>query len=309
MAATEFTFLTVDGHGRPFEAGSRATIRSQCMKGVNVRQDSRRSRRKARKASENGPVTQSTRDSTELLELASSRQLTSCGPLVKSLQLRTDELGFDSSSLPSSILRSVVKYNALLDAAYPLEICLENAEAQGHRMTDDLALLNENNTLLESIFLAIHAVDDLSAGDKLSLRSQRLLCTILSSLNNNLSKASTQQSYSTTLVILILLFAAESFRDFDAVSTHLDGLRSLLELRETKPVSLDSKLLFKIQQVDLRMSLATGRPLYFPFEYLKLQPPACTVGPLSFVKSSESVSGLKGENSSQLGEFPVADKY
>lgn len=106
MAATEFTFLTVDGHGRPLEPGSRASIRSRCMKGVNVRQDSRRSRRKARKASENGPVAQSTRKSIELLNITSSYQSTSCGPLVKSLQLRTDELGFDSSRLPSSILRS-----------------------------------------------------------------------------------------------------------------------------------------------------------------------------------------------------------
>ncbi|KAF5261193.1 hypothetical protein FOXYS1_8118 [Fusarium oxysporum] len=145
-------------------------------------------------------------------------------------RVRTDELGFDSSRLPSTVLRLVVKYNALLDAAYPLEIYLENTDVQGHRVTNDLALLNENKTLLESIFLATYAVDDLCSGTKLSLRSQRLLCTILSSLNSSLRNASAQQSYSTILTILILLFAAESFRDFDAVSTHLDGLTRLLEL-------------------------------------------------------------------------------
>ncbi|KAH7151003.1 hypothetical protein DER46DRAFT_650211 [Fusarium sp. MPI-SDFR-AT-0072] len=308
MAATEFTFLTVDGHGRPLEPGSRASIRSRCMKGVNVRQDSRRSRRKARKASDNVSVAKGTKKSSGSPELTSSYPLTSCGPLVKSLQLRTDELGFDSSRLPSSILRSVVKYNALLVAAYPLEIYLENAEAQGHRMTDNLTLLNENKTLLESIFLAINAVDDLCSGDKLSLRSQRLLCIILSSLNNNLHSASTQRSYSTILIILILLFTAESFQDFGAVATHLDGLRRLLELRETKPVSMDSKLLFKIQQIDLRMSMATGLPLHFPFDYPNPHP-VCVIIPPSFVKSRESVSSLKGENSSQLGGLPVADKY
>lgn len=151
-------------------------------------------------------------------------------------------------------------------------------------MTDDLTLLNENKTLLDSISLAIHAVDDICADDKLSLRSQRLLCTILSSLNNSLHNTSTQKSYSTILIILILLFAAESFQDFDAVATHLDGLRKLLELRKTKPVPMDSKLLFKIQQVDLRMSLATGRPLYFPFDYPNPQQPVCIISSPSILQ-------------------------
>lgn len=148
-------------------------------------------------------------------------------------------------------------------------------------MIDNLTLLYENKTLLESMFLATYAVDDLCSGTKLSLRSQRILCTILSSLNSSLRDATGQQSYSTIFIILILLFAAESFRDFDAVSTHLDGLRRLLELRETKPVPLDYKLLFKIQQVDLRMSLATGRPLYFPFDYSYLQQPVGVIRPTS----------------------------
>ncbi|KAI1055358.1 hypothetical protein LB506_011330, partial [Fusarium annulatum] len=281
MAATEFTFLTVDGHGRPLEPGSRASIRSRCMKGVNVRQDSRRSRRKARKASETVAATESVGKITEPPEITSAYQLTSCGPLSKSLQARTNELGFDSSRLPSTAWRLVVKFNALLDAAYPLETCLENINLQEHKMIDNLTLLHENKTLLESMFLATYAVDDLCSGTKPSPRSQRILCTILSSLNSSLRNISGQQSYSTIFIILILLFAAELFRDFDAVSTHLDGLRRLLELRETKPVPLDSKLLFKIQQVDLRMSLATGRPLYFPFDYSCAQQPIGVIRPTS----------------------------
>ncbi|KAF4954331.1 hypothetical protein FGADI_5354 [Fusarium gaditjirri] len=256
MPATEFTFLTVDGHGRPLEPGSRASIRSRCMKGVNLRQDSRRSRRKARKALETVAATKSLGKSVQTPEITPPCQFTSCGPFSKSLQVRTDELGFDSSRLPSTAWRLVVKFNALLDAAYPLETYLEDIDVQGRGMIDYLTLLNENKTLLESIFLATYAVDDLCSGTKLSLRSQRILCTILSSLNSSLRNASGQQSYSTILIILILLFAAELFRDFDAVSTHLDGLRRLLDMRETKPVPLDSKLLFKIQQIDLRTSLA-----------------------------------------------------
>jgi hypothetical protein len=150
-------------------------------------------------------------------------------------------------------------------------------------MIDNLTLLHGNKTLLESMFLATCAVDDLCSGTKLSPRSQRTLCTILSSLNSSLRNVSGQQSYTTIFIILILLFAAESFRDFDSVSTHLDGLRKLLELRETKPVPLDSKLLFKIQQVDLRMSLATGRPLYFPFDYFYSQPPGGVISPPSII--------------------------
>ncbi|KAI7758921.1 hypothetical protein LZL87_009916 [Fusarium oxysporum] len=316
MAATEFTFLTVDGHGRPLEPGSRASIRSRCMKGVNVRQDSRRSRRKARKASDNVSVAKGTKKSSGSLELTSSYPLTSCGPLVKSLQLRTDELGFDSSRLPSSILRSVfevVKYNALLVAAYPLEIYLENAEAQGHRMTDNLTLLNENKTLLESIFLAIHAVDDLCSGDKLSLRSQRLLCIILSSLNNNLHSASTQQSYSTILIILILLFTAESFQDFGAVATHLDGLRRLLELHPAdRPQDVDGH--WSAIALSIRLPKPTSCVRHHPAKYSALVDGSSRFDELlpdiaGFVKSRESVSSLKGENSSQLGGLPVADKY
>ncbi|KAF5722706.1 hypothetical protein FMUND_2583 [Fusarium mundagurra] len=283
MPATEFTFLTVDGHGRPLEPGSRASIRSRCMKGVNVRQGSRRSKRKARKASETVAATESLGKTPGSTKTTSPCQSTSCGPLSKSLQLRTDELGFDSSRLPSTAWRLVVKFNALLDAAYPLETYLENIDLQEHSVIDNLTLLHENKTLLESMFLATYAVDDLCSGTKLSLRSQRILGTILSSLNSSLRDASGQQSYTTIFIILILLFAAESFRDFDAVSTHLDGLRRLLELRETKPMPLDSKLLFKIQQVDLRMSLATGRPLYFPFDYSYSQPPVGIISPPSII--------------------------
>ncbi|KAF5566232.1 hypothetical protein FNAPI_1231 [Fusarium napiforme] len=283
MPATEFTFLTVDGHGRPVEPGSRASIRSRCMKGVNVRQDSRRSKRKARKASETVAATEILGKTTESSEITSHCQLASCGPFSKSLQSRTDELGFDSSRLPSTAWRLVVKFNALLDVAYPLETYLENINLQEHSMIDNLTLLHENKTLLESMFLATYTVDDLCSGTKLSLRSQRILCTVLSSLNSSLRDASGQQSYTTIFIILILLFAAESFRDFDAVSTHLDGLRRLLELRETKQVPLDSKLLFKIQQVDLRMSLATGRPLYFPFHYAYPQAPPGVIRPPSVI--------------------------
>ncbi|KAF5591054.1 hypothetical protein FPANT_5787 [Fusarium pseudoanthophilum] len=283
MPATEFTFLTVDGHGRPLEPGSRASIRSRCMKGVNVRQDSRRSRRKARKVSETAAATETLGKTTDNSEITPRCQLTSCGPFSKSLQARTDELGFDSSRLPSTAWRLVVKFNALLDAAYPLETYLENIDPPEYSMIDHLTLLHDNKTLLESMFLATYAVDDLCSGTKLSPRSQRTLCTILSSLNNSLRNVSGQQSYTTIFIILILLFAAESFRDFDAVSTHLDGLRRLLELRETKPVPLDSKLLFKIQQVDLRMSLATGRPLYFPFDYSYSQAPGGVISPPSII--------------------------
>ncbi|KAF4502579.1 hypothetical protein FAGAP_1165 [Fusarium agapanthi] len=204
MPATEFTFLTVDGHGRPLEPGSRASIRSRCMKGINVRQDSRRSRRKARKVSEAVVVTDILGRNTESPEIASPCQVTSCRPLSKSLQVRTGELGFDSSRLPPTAWRLVVKFNALLDAAYPLETYLENITLQEHGMIDNLILLNENKTLLESMSLATYAVDDLCSGTKLSLRSQRILCAILSSLNNSLRNVSGQQSYSTIFIILIL---------------------------------------------------------------------------------------------------------
>ncbi|KAL9564303.1 hypothetical protein ACKAV7_011494 [Fusarium commune] len=151
MAATEFTFLTVDGHGRPLEPGSRASIRSRCMKGVNVRQDSRRSRRKA----------------------------------------------------------------------------------------------------------------------------------------------------------------PESFQDFGAVATHLDGLRRLLELPD-RPQDVDGH--WSAIALSIRLPKPTSCVRHHPAKYSALVDGSSRFDELlpdiaGFVKSRESVSSLKGENSSQLGGLPVADKY
>jgi hypothetical protein len=158
-----------------------------------------------------------------------------------------------------------MKYNDLLTTAYPLEPYLAFPEDQGQRMSDYLKLLNDDQVLLNSIFFATYAVDDICGGKQLSPKTQLLLGSVLSSLNQGLHQVATQQSHSTFLIILILLFAAEAFHDYDAVATHLDGLRRLFQLCE-QPTFVDPRLLFKIQQFDLRSALATGRPLYFPLE-------------------------------------------
>lgn len=158
-----------------------------------------------------------------------------------------------------------MRYNDLLSTAYPLEPYLACPEDQGQGMSDYLKLLNDNQVLLNSIFFATYAVDDICGGKQLSHKTQLLLSSVLSSLNQKLHQVATQRSYSTFLIILILLFAAEAFHDYDAVATHLDGLRRLFQLCE-RPTSVDPRLLFKIQQFDLRSALATGRQLYFPFE-------------------------------------------
>ncbi|KAM0219074.1 hypothetical protein ACHAQD_006590 [Fusarium lateritium] len=132
-------------------------------------------------------------------------------------------------------------------------------------MCDHVALLNDNQVLLNSIFLATYAVDDICRGKQLSRKTQVLFGSVLSSLNQKLHQVATQRSHSTFLIILILLFAAEAFHDYDAVATHLDGLRRLFLLCEDA-TSVDPRLLFKIQQFDLRSALATGRPLYFPLK-------------------------------------------
>lgn len=158
-----------------------------------------------------------------------------------------------------------MKYNDLLTTAYPLEPYLACPEDRAQGMSDYLKLLNGSQVLLNSIFFATYAVDDICGGKQLSPKTQLLLSSVLSSLNQGLHQVTIQRSHTTFLIILILLFAAEAFHDYDAVATHLDGLRRLFQLCE-QPTSVDPRLLFKIQQFDLRSALATGRPLYFPFK-------------------------------------------
>lgn len=158
-----------------------------------------------------------------------------------------------------------MKYNDLLTTAYPLEPYLACPEDRAQGMSDYLKLLNGNQALLNSIFFATYAVDDICGGNQLSPKTQLLLSSVLSSLNQGLHQVTIQRSHTTFLIILILLFAAEAFHDYDAVATHLDGLRRLFQLCE-QPTSVDPRLLFKIQQFDLRSALATGRSLYFPLE-------------------------------------------
>lgn len=149
-----------------------------------------------------------------------------------------------------------MRYNNLLHSVYPLELSSEN------RMTDNLQLLHQDKTLMSAIYLATHAVDDLRYNACISNRTQSLLCVILSSLNEGLHQPSRQQSSATMVTILILLFAAEALEDYKAVTTHLKGIGRLLMVRDHIPTDMDAKLLFKIQQFDLRLTLAFGGPLH-----------------------------------------------
>lgn len=115
MGGGSFTFLAVDGTGRPSDPGSRAAIRSQCMKGVNVRKDSRRSKRKAKnrkvQLQENGkPVEDAIMMQRQDLSLHCTSSLQNqclTRQLLKpSLKMSIDDCGFDSSLFPSSVLET-----------------------------------------------------------------------------------------------------------------------------------------------------------------------------------------------------------
>jgi hypothetical protein len=166
----------------------------------------------------------------------------------------------------------VMRYNSLLDTVYPLEMILDLQ----NRMTDDFHLLHQNKTVLSAIYLATYAADDLRYSSRLSSWTQQLLCSILSSLNHDLHHATGQQSSTTVMTILILLFAAEALQDFEAVESHLEGIGKLLMIRDHVPTGLDAKLLFKIQQFDLRLALASGRPLHLALEYNNTPGPPMT---------------------------------
>lgn len=156
-----------------------------------------------------------------------------------------------------------MKYNRIIEKVYPLDT---NLSIQSW-MADDFQFLHQNRTLLSAIYLATRSVDDLRCSARLSPWTQQLLCVILSSLNRDLYRAAGQQSSTTMMTILILLFAAESLHDFGAVGSHLEGVRRLLIIRDNVFTGLDAKLLFKIQQFDLRLALAFDRPLYLALEY------------------------------------------
>jgi len=115
--------------------------------------------------------------------------------------------------------------------------------------------------------MASSAVTDLTINTHLSSKTQQLLCNMLSTLNQGLHQAVKQQSPTTVLTILILLFTAEAMQDFDAMGAHLEGVGRLLIIRDRLPTGWDAKLLFKIQQFDLRLALATGRPLRLALKF------------------------------------------
>ncbi|GKU08085.1 unnamed protein product [Fusarium langsethiae] len=156
----------------------------------------------------------------------------------------------------------VMKYKSILGVVYPLDMTLHVQT----RLADEFQLFQQNRTMRSAIYLGTHAVEDLRCSMRLSSRTQQLHCVVLSSLNKDLHQATSQQSPATMMIILILLFAAESLQDFGAVGSHLEGVKRLLMIKENVLTELDAKLLFKIQQVDLRLSLASGLPLHLALE-------------------------------------------
>ena len=156
-----------------------------------------------------------------------------------------------------------MRCNTILDTIYPLE---QTVNAQT-RWTDNLLLVYHDKSILNALSMASSTVTDLTQTTHLSSKTQQLLCNILSTLNQGLYQAVKQQSPTTVLTILILLFTAEAMQDFDAIGMHLEGVGRLLIIRDRLPTGWDAKLLFKIQQFDLRLALATGRPLRLALEY------------------------------------------
>ena len=156
-----------------------------------------------------------------------------------------------------------MRCNTILDTIYPLE---QTVNAQT-RWTGNLLLVYHDKSILNALNMASSAVTDLTINTHLSSKTQQLLCNMLSTLNQGLHQAVKQQSPTTVLTILILLFTAEAMQDFDAMGMHLEGIGRLLIIRDRLPTGWDAKLLFKIQQFDLRLALATGRPLRLALEY------------------------------------------
>ncbi|CAG7562016.1 unnamed protein product [Fusarium equiseti] len=209
MAVREFTFLTVDGTGRPSDPTSRAAIRSRCMKGVNVRQDSRRSKRKAKKTGERKEDA-----GAEESGLTHRRELSHaslCASSPTQIRMSIDNLGFDSPLLPPSVMQMVY----------------------------------HDKSILTALNMASSAVTDLTMNTHLSSKTQQLLCSMLSALNHGLHHSVKQQSPTTVLTILILLFTAEAMQDFDAMGAHLEGVGRLLIIRDRLSTGWDAKLLFK----------------------------------------------------------------
>jgi hypothetical protein len=156
-----------------------------------------------------------------------------------------------------------MKCNQILDTIYPLD---QTVNAQT-RWTDNLLLVYHDESILTALNMASSAVTDLTLDTRLSSKTQQLLCNMLSTLNQGLHQAVKQQSPTTVLTILILLFTAEAMQDFDAMGMHLEGVGRLIMIRDRFSTGWDTKLLFKIQQFDLRLTLATGRPLRLALEY------------------------------------------
>ncbi|RBR23424.1 uncharacterized protein FIESC28_03803 [Fusarium coffeatum] len=214
------------------------------------------------------------------------RELTHARSLPTQMPMSSDDIGFDSSLLPPPLLQMVIKYNYILDTIYPLE----NTVDPRSRWTDNLLLVYRDRKILTGICMAMSAVTDITLNSRLSSGTQQILCNMLSTLNQGLHQAVKQQSAKTVLTILILLFIAEGLQDFDAIGTHLEGVGRLLIIEDRVPTGWDAKLLFKIQQFDLRLALATGRPLRLALEYPFNTVP--TIGTSGILEKLE-VSSLK----------------
>jgi len=76
------------------------------MKGVNVRQDSRRSKRKAKKTKERKEdVTQTDIEEILVTHRQELAHASVSGSLTTQMRMSIDDIGFDSSLLPPSVLQ------------------------------------------------------------------------------------------------------------------------------------------------------------------------------------------------------------
>ncbi|KAH7311441.1 hypothetical protein B0I35DRAFT_64324 [Stachybotrys elegans] len=260
---SDFVFISLDA-GCPPRGKDLSLVRSHAMRGVNSREDSRRSRqarrRKQREIKKAGIDGSATADAlidspTSAVVLAAVnrcvRVLFTCLPFQDVDCIRLPE--YDGRRSESREL--LQKYGIIKTLMYPIDNCVD------FKLLDEcIDDFSTDLAFYHSLLFYSSAIQDFTLQRPLGPLSYHHLRQTLHHLKATIAQHPQDKIDRTFFVVLSLCIVASVWCDDDALRVHSAGLKQLLEMRGGRSGQvINPKICFKLAHLDLSAYMSTGR--------------------------------------------------
>ncbi|KAI9146881.1 hypothetical protein HJFPF1_13449 [Paramyrothecium foliicola] len=273
MASKQFFFVTGQDRGER-SAAEKFQIRSHYMKGLNKRDDSRRSKREAKRAALARSMDAPPVNINPLANEGVSSQYVRAGPLscqaytvlsdynlplIIDLGPQLTQMAMGMRKSPQELLQGIVTYQQIVANGYLLDSFLHFGDPAGQPQLPPL----DHVTVLCMLLLQ-SVTFNLGQPHSLTNKSRALLVKILQLVNEKLAHQDTCLDRCTVFNVVFLALIAGCMGDLTALKTHLCGLHKILSVRGgIRTLQRDPEAVMAMETIDIMQCLSSGTDPYF----------------------------------------------